>query len=163
MDAYLITQGSLPSIEQVQMTGGSWQTNIILEDSWQLSNPTIAEFSTMVIGNNPGIRQGDQLSFIRLTQQTNSDTGVPYVVVREYELILDVNGTGLVSEFLPIEYFSSLGSADDNRLTVVNSGNAGGWALILSRTISGKTYCSCEQLVTHCGLLFKRSSPSRDK
>lgn len=144
---YQITQGSLPSIEMVE-TDDWWQTNIILPDDtqWQPSW-TVAQFTQMVLPLNPGIREGDQLSFIRMTQQVNADNGVPFVIVREYEMIFDSNNQELVSKYLPLAYFSSTEQASDCRLVIANSGQAGGFVLILSRTIGGKTFVSSQKIV----------------
>lgn len=144
---YLITQGSLPSIETIAYNDG-WQSNIVLDNDTQFSGlTTVAEFSQNVLRNNPGIQEGDQLSFIRFTQLTNADTGVPYVVVRKYEILIKSNGTGLLNDYLPISYVDSNESSSDCRLVVLNSGNAGGFALILSRTIGGRTYVSSQRIV----------------
>lgn len=144
---YLITQGSLSPIETVQTSSG-WQTNIILDGGTQLTNiTTVADFSRNLIQNNPGIQEGDQLSFIRITQLTNSDTGIPYVVVRRYEMLVKTTAAGLVGDYLPLSYIDSNESPQEARLIVQNSGYAGGFALILSRTIGGKTYVSSQRLV----------------
>lgn len=159
---YMITQGSLPSIETIAYQGG-WQSNVVLDNSTQITaETTLAAFSQNLIRNNPGIQEGDQLSFIRFTQLTNADTGIPYVVVRKYEMIVRANGAGLVGDYLPIDYINSNGSASDCRLVVLDSGNAGGFALILSRTIAGKTYVSSQRVVVANNeqLINAYSSPS---
>lgn len=144
---YQITQGSLPSIEVVK-TQDWWQTNIILPDDtqWQPSW-TVAQFTQMVLPINPGIREGDQLSFIRMTQQVNADNGVPFVIVREYEMIFDSNNQELVTKYLPNGYFDSSEQPSDCRLVVSDSGQAGGFVLILSRTIGGKTFVSSQKII----------------
>lgn len=144
---YIITQGSLPSIEMTDDSGQRWVSNIVLDNDYEMNSPSVAAFSEMLIRLNPAIRQGDQLSFVRITQQTNGQTGVPYIVVREYELIVDVNGAGDVFDFLPSGYIDSTEASSDCRLCVNNSGNAGGFALILSRTTGGKTYVSSQRVV----------------
>jgi hypothetical protein len=144
---YIITQGSLPSIEMTDDSGQRWVSNIVLDNDYEMNSPSVAAFSEMLIRLNPAIRQGDQLSFVRITQQTNGQTGVPYIVVREYELIVDVNGAGDVFDFLPTGYIDSTEASTDCRLCVNNSGNAGGFALILSRTTGGKTYVSSQRII----------------
>lgn len=160
---YLITQGSLPSIETIAYTDG-WQSNLVLDNNTQLSVLTsVAEFSQNILRNNPGIQEGDQLSFIRFTQLTNADAGVPYVVVRKYEILIKASGTGLLYDYLPFSYIDSNESANDCRLVVLNSGNAGGFALILSRTIGGKTYVSSQRIViaNNAAIISTFSSPSQ--
>lgn len=147
VDAYLVTQGSLPSIEFVPTTNGYFRSNIEMTDVGSFSQLSVAEFSEDVVSKNPGIRYGDQLSFIRMTQMTNASTGVPYVVVREYEVIIDNNNLLPVGDYLPLEYITQWG-ADEKFLAVQTaSGRSGGFAMILSRTISGKTYVSSQRVI----------------
>lgn len=147
VDAYKMTQGSLPSIETVY-GDGEWQTNLYLTEGAILSSTTtIAELSNWLIQSNPAIREGDQLSFIRLTQQTNASTGVPFVVVRKYELILKTDDLRFVSTYLPLDYIVVSVAGGTTFVGVADSGNAGGFLLILSRTVGGKTYVSTQSIV----------------
>lgn len=147
VDSYLITQGSLPSIESIER-GIGWTTNILLGTAAPNFNTiTVGAFSSLLVQYNPAIREGDQLSFIRLTQQTSSDTGTPYIVVREYELIVNSQSNELFKDYFPADYFAYEEGSPSSLLTVQNRGNAGGWALILSRTINGKTYVSTQRVV----------------
>lgn len=148
VQAYQITQGSLPTIETIPLMEGSmWASNIILPDAADLSSMTVAQFAEAVLPNNPGMQEGDQLSFIRMTQMTNVYTGAPYVIVRKYEVILSRTNNTLLSEYLPLSYITSVANGSTTVLGVSNSGNAGGFALILSRTVSGKTFVSSQPIV----------------
>lgn len=148
VDNYLMTQGSLPSIETTYDTGKQgWLTNIFLGPDVQLSTPSVAQFSRMLLDNNAAIQEGDQLSFIRLTQMTNADTGVPYVIVREYEVIISLSNNKPLGDYLPLSYIDSDENETMSSLEVKDSGNAGGFLLILSRTIGGRTYVSTQRIV----------------
>lgn len=148
VQSYLITQGSLPSIETTYISGSAWwATNIYLGDSYVFPSPTIAAFTRVLLDNNPAMREGDQLSFIRMTQMTNSDNGAPYVIVRKYELVLSLTNQASVWDYLPIDYIDSSEAATNSQLVVKDSGNAGGFVLILSRTIAGKTFVSSQRIV----------------
>lgn len=145
---YIMTQGSLPSIEFTEESG-SWPSNIYFPDTFSLvSSTTVAEFSQYAIQQNPAIRQGDQLSFLRFTQMFNSDTGYPYVIVRKYELVFDITSTDLVGSYLPLDYIGVLNVGSPKQLGVIDSGLAGGFILILSRTQGGKTYVSSQRIIT---------------
>lgn len=147
IDAYTMTQGSLPSIEATA-TGDGWNTNLYLSNASALpQNPTVKEVSEQLLAANPALREGDQLSFIRLTQQTNPVTGVPYVVVRKYEVILNTSSVKFFFEYMPQDYIAFNISANPDCIEVLDSGNAGGFLMILSRTISGKTYVSSQNIV----------------
>lgn len=144
---YIVTQGSLPSIEWVQEQAERFVSNIVLSDGYQFANPTIAAFSQMLISLNPAIRQGDQLSFIRETQMTNGDTGIPYVIVRKYEFIVDTTDNRLLSAFWPLDIIDSTEATTDCRLMVAGTGGSGAFAMVLSRTTGGKTYVSSQRLM----------------
>lgn len=147
VDAYQMTQGSLPSIE-VQKYTTSWGSNLYLSEDFSVARTTtVKEVAQELLQNNPALREGDQISFIRLTQQTNSNTGVPFVVVRKYEVILNSNDLRPFFDFMPYEYIVVDSEGSTHSLGVKDSGNAGGFLLILSRTISGKTYVSTQSII----------------
>ena len=147
VDSYVMTQGSLASIEVSSVQYG-WKTNLYLPEDFEISaTTTVAEVSQALIQSNPALREGDQLSFIRLTQQTNSNTGVPFVVVRKYEVILNTSDLRFFYTFMPSDYISSDVGSANNSIVVENSGNAGGFLLILSRTTGGKTYVSTQSII----------------
>lgn len=147
VDEYLMTQGSLPSIEFVPTSNGYFASNIVLTDTVITPSTTVGFFSQNVLRNNPAIKEGDQLSFVRMTQMTNASTGVPYVVVREYEVIIDPNNNAILWDYLPEDYFYEWGT--DTKYLAIGSaaGKVGGFVMILSRTISGKTYVSSQRVI----------------
>lgn len=145
---YVMTQGSLPSINFTE-ENGSWPSNIYYPSgSFLLNSTTIAEFSQKLIAQNPAMQNGDQLSFIRFTQQEDWNTGYPFVQVRKYELVLDITSTELVGAYFPLDYISVVNVSTINQLAVVDSGLAGGFLLVLSRTQGGKTYVSSQSIIT---------------
>lgn len=162
VDAYQMTQGSLASIE-VLKSGAAWQTNLYLVSATDLDeNSTIGEVTAQLLPANPALREGDQLSFLRFTQMTNSSTGVPFVVVRKYEVILKANDTRRFFDFMPEDYITFGGTAQAPCIEVTDSGNAGGFLLVLSRTIGGKTYVSSQSIVVanNDALISAYSSPT---
>ena len=147
VDSYVMTQGSLASIE-VTKQDDEWTSNLFLPSNFTTSPvSTVAEVSAALIASNPALKEGDQVSFIRLTQQTNANTGVPFVIVRKYEVILNSSDLRFFYQFMPEDYIGSDDSYGKNCLVVNNSGNAGGFLLILSRTTGGKTYVSTQSII----------------
>lgn len=147
VDAYQMTQGSLASIE-VLKSRTAWQTNLYLVSATDLDeNSTVGEVAAQLLPANPALRDGDQLSFLRFTQMTNSSTGVPFVVVRKYEVLLKANDTRRFFDFMPEDYITFGGTAQAPCIEVTDSGNAGGFILVISRTIGGKTYVSSQSIV----------------
>lgn len=148
VQAYLITQGSLPSIETTYDDDEEWwATNIYLGNGYIFSTPTVAGFTAALLENNPAMREGDQLSFIRMTQMTNADNGAPYVIVRKYEVILNLSNNASIWDYLPNDYIDSSEAPTNAQLVVKNSSAAGGFVLILSRTTGGKTFVSSQRIV----------------
>lgn len=147
VDAYTITQGSLPSIENINTENSRWLSNIYINGVEDLTETTVAQFTNFVLQQNPGIREGDQLSLIRLSQQTNADNGVPYVIQRRYELVFSRNNNRLVLEYLPDDIVSQDDYGSGTVLSLNLLSRVGGFAWILSRTIAGKTYVSTQKIV----------------
>ena len=144
---YTIMQGSLPSIE-TQRNSNGWKTNLFLGDNTpEFETATIATVSQVLLQYNPALREGDQLSLIKLTQLTNNNTGMPFVIVRKYEVILNSTDSRLWSEFIPADLLGEDESAQPYAATVYNTGDAGGFVIGLSRTIGGKTYVSTQNIV----------------
>lgn len=147
VDAYRMTQGSLASVEFIRDNQG-WQSNLYLVNSSEFDeNVTVAEMTQSLLQANPALREGDQLSFIRFTQMTNASTGVPFVIVRKYEVILNSTDLRRFYDFMPVEYISWNYQAGTEYIRVDDSGNAGGFVVILSRTVGGKTYVSTQDII----------------
>lgn len=147
VDAYTITQGSLPSVENTPIGVNSIRTNIYTGEIDDFAEVTVAELSTQILANNPGIREGDQISLIRLSQQTNADNGFPYVIVRKYEMIVSRTNNRLVHDYLPKDILEAQTSGNTNAMGLFFGARVGGFAWILSRTIDGKTYVSSQSIV----------------
>lgn len=147
VDAYTITQGSLPSIENTMKETGVYLTNIYLSNISELSETTVSSFTQTILQNNPGIREGDQISLIRLSQQTNGDNGVPYVIQRRYEVVLSSTNSRMVTDYLPSEIVDVVGNGNGQVLGLTLGSRVGGFAWILSRTIAGKTYVSTQSII----------------
>lgn len=144
---YIVTQGSLMPVE-VTAGAGSWSSNLYLTDGFTLTQATtVGELATALLACNPALRQGDQLSFIRFTQMSNADTGAPYVIVRRSEILLNASSVELVKDYLPLDYIQVNAGDPLPCLAVHDSGLAGGFVLIISRTTGGKTYVSTQRVV----------------
>lgn len=144
---YVIMQGSLPSIE-VQAQSSYYATNIFLgSNDPEIDTASIATISALIIQYNPAVREGDQLSLIRLVQLTNANTGIPYVIIRKYEVIINSSDSRLWSEFIPSDVINTEVIGAGVQLIVPNDGQAGGFVIGLSRTIGGKTYVSTQNIV----------------
>lgn len=149
LDNYIVTQGSLPSIE-MNFNEDRWETNLYLPDSFSLvQTSTVGEVSRALFSANPALREGDQISLIIMAQQTNSTTGYPYVVIRKYEVILDSNSVSLWFNYMPFEYVGYNAGAGQNLIVVNADFWVGGLVMVLSRTTGGRTYVSTQSIHTH--------------
>lgn len=144
---YLITQGSLPSIEQ-NFSGTAIVTNLYVGSNFALTtNTRINELSNELVNNNPALRYGDQISIIRLYQQANPATGTPFIVLRKYELVLNGTSENYVRDYWPMDIIEINTYGTNRCIAIATSGRTGGISFVLSRTISGKTYVSTQRLV----------------
>lgn len=145
---YIITQGSLPSVE-VQKQGEAYFTNLYLgPELLDLGDSSIATVSQLLIQYNPALREGDQLSFVKFVQMTNNSTGAPFVIVRKYEVILNSTDSRQWTDFIPGSILDTELLNGQAIIKVVGQTDAGGFVLVLSRTVGGKTYVSTQNIVT---------------
>lgn len=144
---YIITQGSLPSVE-IQKQGAAYWTNIFLGESQvDLDESSIATVSQLILQYNPALREGDQISVIKFSQQTNNNTGAPFVIVRKYEVILNSSDSRKWTDFIPYDVLDDDLVGERAQLYYPDSGEAGGFVIVISRTIGGKTYVSTQNIV----------------
>ena len=143
---YKVTSGSLPTVEH-SLTASQLITNLNLGVLSIGSSTTVGQLSTALIGNNNNIREGMQLSLVINIQQMNAAAGIPYIVVRAYELIIDTNSAELLSEFFPGTIIASTGGASNSLAIQYTSLGSGAATFILSETVSGKTRVSTQSLV----------------
>lgn len=143
---YKITEGSLPSIE-VYADSNDFVTNLYYDADMGLdAGLTVAQFSAALLDFNAGLREGDQLSFIRITQQTNNQSGTPYILVRAYEVVLSRSNNEQLSSYWPLDLLQMSDLSGQAAVGVVNNGNMGAFSIVLSRTIAGKTLVSTQWL-----------------
>lgn len=144
---YIMTQGSLPSI-QITNSKAGLLTNLFLPEGFSLSQTaTIGEVTTALLEANPSLQAGDQLSFVRYIQLVNETTGFPYVIVRKYEVLLLRNSVDIFDNYIPMKFLEAVSEGGGLRVAVNNDGEIGGVMLVHSRTISGKTYVSTQSIV----------------
>lgn len=146
VDSYRVSDGTLQPVD-IFPTAKDWVTNLYLTGLDKLDGTTtLAAFSTALLSSNAGLRSGDQLSFIRVTQLFNNTTDIPYIQVRAYELIINEQGPGLVKDFWPIELLALGQEQETKALMVKNNNKQGGFAIIVSRTQGGRVLVSPSQI-----------------
>ena len=143
---YKVTSGSIPTVEH-SLTASNLITNLALGTMSIGSSTTVGQLSTALINNNNNIREGMQLSLVINIQQMNVASGIPYIVVRAYELIINSNSTELLSDYFPGSIIASTGGANNSLALHYTSLGSGAATFILSETISGKTRVSTQSLV----------------
>lgn len=148
VDSYRVSDGTLQPVD-VFPTGANWVTNLYITGLDKLdATTTVAAFSTALLSSNAGLRSGDQLSFVRVTQLFNNTTSIPYIQVRAYELLINEQGPGLVKDFWPVELIALGQEQETPALMVKNNNKQGGFAIIVSRTQGGRVLVSPSQITT---------------
>lgn len=146
VDSYRVSDGTLQPVD-IFPAEQNWVTNLYMGDLADLDAETsVALLSKNLLQSNAGLRSGDQLSFIRVTQLLNNTTNIPYVQVRAYELIINEQGTGLVGDYWPIELLGMGEEQGESALMVKNNNKQGGFAIIVSRTQGGRVLVSPSQI-----------------
>lgn len=145
---YQVSSGSLGSIEQV-ISESELQTNIYLGDLSIDLATTVGEFATAVIANNNGIVQGMQLSLILNIQQVNQVTGIPYIITRAYEVILDPQSVDFLAAYYPAGILSAGGGADNILYADLSEQGSGAASFILSHTVSSNTRVSEQSMLLY--------------
>ena len=146
VDSYRVSDGTLQPVD-IFPTEDNWVTNLYLTGLDKLDETTtLAAFSTALLASNAGLRSGDQLSFVRVTQLFNNTTGVPYIQVRAYELLINVQGPGLLKDYWPVELIELGEEQETPALMVKNNNKQGGFAIIVSRTQGGRVLVSPSQI-----------------
>lgn len=156
---YQISSGSLGSIEQ-QISESELQTNIYLGTLTIDQATTVGEFAAAVIANNNNIVQGMQLSLILNIQQVNQATGIPYIITRAYEVILDAASTELLSAYYPDALLASGGGQDNILYADLADQGSGAASFILSHTVSAITRVSEQSLLQFGSLAVYNSYTS---
>lgn len=138
--AYVISQGSLLSPGTVTNASGTVTYGSVYGGSFS-ANTTVAEYTAGLIANHSYVQSGDQLSFIVF----NTEGDNCYVAMME--LILDLEDSRKLSDVLPdsFDWVPASGIVYDNN----GVDNAG--AVVLSRTVAGKTLVSSATLVASQG------------
>ena len=140
---YQITQGSLPAIV-ITGTGNAAVTDIHL-GVLSLSNATtIAQFAKAVVDSNPDYQYGDQISFFKVEQKTNAETGIPYCQFSAWKVVLDAADTETkLWDVVAREGFST----SDGCLAHSNANFVGAFGWVHSRKSNGKTLVSSQSLI----------------
>lgn len=96
---YLISQGSLPSVEMTK-SGTGFVTNIYVGDLTINEDTTVGEFSQALVGNNTNVGYGMQLAYVSLMQSVDS-LGIPRLICTFYEVTLSSDSEDLLWDYLP--------------------------------------------------------------
>lgn len=156
VDGYLVSQGSLPSIE-ISQTTTAWKTNIGVGELQIGAETTIGELTTAMINNNANIREGMQISFVSY-QQSIDPLGTPRAICRCYELTLVAGSSLLVRDYLP-EFCST---SVEGYLGTNDAISTGGFAYILSELQGGALRVSTQLLQTNNpAIIAQYSSPAQ--
>lgn len=158
---YQISSGSLGSIEQ-SVVASELRTNLYLGTLAISPVTTVGDFAAALIANNNGIVQGMQLSLILNIQQVNQATGIPYIITRAYEVVLDPLSLDALSAFVPSGILANGGGADNILYADLSDQGSGTASFILSHTVSATTRVSEQSMLQYgdTGIYSQYTSPA---
>lgn len=151
---YIVSQGSLPSIEIVQLSD-QWRTNLALGTLVIDDETTNAQLTAALEASNAHIHEGMQISFVSY-QQSVDPLGTPRLICRCYEITLSRTSSDVVRDFLP-EFCSQ---SIQGYLGTNTSISIGGFAYIVSELVTGGLKVSTQQLVSNNSTLISQYSSS---
>lgn len=107
VDAYTISQGSLPPITYKEGEASRLSYTDIVCTLDSLAGVTLGAFSANIIANNPLYRNGDNIAFLLFSNWADGTTH-PYADCAYYEITLDTSstaslGSNPISQFLDIQ------------------------------------------------------------
>lgn len=107
VDAYTISQGSLPPITYKEGEASRLSYTDIVCTLSTLAGATLGDFSANIIANNPLYRNGDNIAFLLFSNWADGTTH-PYADCAYYEITLDTSstaslGSNPISQFLDIQ------------------------------------------------------------
>lgn len=144
VDAYVVAQGSLPSIGYVADAPAGYETTISVGD-FSLEDATVGQFSQAVIANNDNWLDGDNLALVLFDTSGDSESN-PHTTVQYYEVTLDTTST---EEFvLPIQEDGGLSilRGKVGLAAAVASANSA-FVFIHTRKVSGSLQVSTQRAV----------------
>lgn len=151
---YVVTRGSLPSIETLNADGGGgyFVCSLHVGQDLDITNETTAAaLSAALLANNSELRSGDQISYIANLQLWRD--GIPYVQTRPYEFIINENDERTLADLGLSDVFSVQDYDDFAALAAPHGGVPMGGCFILSRTISGAIKVSTQSVVLNAAAI----------
>lgn len=152
---YIISQGTLPSVEVVQVTD-YWRSNLYVGGLSIDNETTVAEFTSALVENNVNIEAGMQISFVSL-MQTIDNIGVPRLVCTFYEVTLKADSEELLRDYLP----ELCTIVHDGCLSTSSDLGTGAFAYVVSDLRRGALKVSTQQLITKNSDLITRFSSDK--
>lgn len=120
---YIISCGHLPSIE-VTIQEGRMVTSIALGSLNIDENTTVAEFANAIVSNNKDFEYGDQITFYRGYQLTDSTTHSPYAKVVCYKVTLKSNDERKLRDIAGNDGFATLNGFCSSATAITDGGSA---------------------------------------
>ena len=152
---YIMSLGTLPSIDITSMSGGKMKSDIALGDLTIDADTTVSSFSKAVLNNNDDYKEGDQITGFLAQQVLVGANQVPKVHMVASRVTLEKENNTKLLDIVNETVFSSADGYLASKSTV-----NGGIAWIHSRLERGKTKVSPQNLVVNNTLLESYMSAS---
>lgn len=150
-----ISSGNLPTISaEFSSENSVMMLGLLCGELIIGASTTIGRFSEAVIEANRDIMNGDQLTFVRLIQSEDANTGIPKVTATLLKIVLDTESEDMVQELPNGRLITSIDGA-----VAINLNGAGGAACVHSRDVAGgETAVSTQSIVLSAPIATKYTS-----
>lgn len=152
---YIISQGSLPSVDVV-LREGSFETNLYIGGMVITNLTTVSQFAQALVENNVNIEYGMQLSFVAL-QQSVDNLGIPRLICTFYEVTLKADNEEPLYNYMPAECVVN----HNNAIATGPGLGTGAFAYVVSDLRNGSLKVSTQQLVTNNETLITQFSSKK--
>lgn len=143
VDAFQVTQGSLPGVTDKMQSGYLLSKIKVTISGSAWDSTTIGSFTQNVLENNTFIKEGMQLSFVACVSELDSN-GVPRTSVKLYEFILDSTSTESLHDYLGPLTFNGI---SDQFAIITNAQYCEAGAFIISEQTEQGLRVSTETLI----------------
>ena len=153
LQEYVIADGSLPEIDVAEVEESAMVFNLLTTLDGEFKDYTIGAISVDLLGKNPQLQEGDQITFISYT-----NAGTTPSTIRIYRNLCEMTiDTKSAVSFSTLKY-ADMVAGNGNKVAIAGQGDVFGQAIIHSRSVGGSLLVSRAKITLNSETLVKQFS-----
>ena len=153
LQEYVIADGSLPGIDVAEVQEDGCVFNLLTGIDGEFADKTIGQVSVDLLGHNPQLQQGDQLTFV---SYTNAGTTPSTIRIYRHLCEMTIDTKSAVS-FGTLKYANII-AGNGLKVVVAGQGDVFGQAIIHSRSVGGSLLVSRAKITLNSDTLVRQFS-----